>query len=128
MGTHALQSGHGGRAPVLSGTVQDVTQRRNLEESMRMANLIYQTSSEAVVVTDEANRIVDANPAFTAQTGYTLDEVLGSEPQLFGSSMHDRGFYARPAAGAGGPRPLAGRDPGPQQGRLASRPSSSTSA
>jgi diguanylate cyclase (GGDEF)-like protein/PAS domain S-box-containing protein len=79
----------------LSGTVQDVTHRRNLEESMRMANLIYQTSPEAVVVTDEANRIVDANPAFTVQTGYTLDEVAGSEPQLFNSSMHDHGFYAR---------------------------------
>lgn len=80
---------------VLSGTVQDVTHCRSLEESMRMANLIYQTSSEAVLVTDEANRIVDANPAFTVQTGYALDEVAGQEPQLFGSSMHDHGFYAR---------------------------------
>jgi PAS domain S-box-containing protein len=80
---------------VLSGTVQDVTHRRNLEESMRMANLIYQTSSEAVVVTDEANRIVDANPAFTVQTGYTLGEVAGHEPELFASSMHNRAFYAR---------------------------------
>lgn len=80
---------------VLSGTVQDVTHRRDLEESMRMANLIYRTSSEAVVVTDEANRIVDANPAFTTQTGYTLDEVAGREPALFESSMHDSGFYGR---------------------------------
>jgi diguanylate cyclase (GGDEF)-like protein/PAS domain S-box-containing protein len=80
---------------VLSGTVQDVTHRRNLEESMRMAKLIYETSPEAVVVTDEANRVVDANPAFTAQTGYTLDEVAGSPPPLFNSAMHDYGFYAR---------------------------------
>jgi diguanylate cyclase (GGDEF)-like protein/PAS domain S-box-containing protein len=80
---------------VVGGTVQDVTQRRDLEESMRMANLIYRTSSEAVVVTDEANRIVDANPAFTTQTGYALDEVAGREPSLFHSSMHDQGFYAR---------------------------------
>jgi diguanylate cyclase (GGDEF)-like protein/PAS domain S-box-containing protein len=80
---------------VLSGTVQDVTHRRNLEESMQMANLIYQTSSEAVVVTDQANRIVDANPAFTVQTGYTLSEVAGHEPTLFASSKHSRAFYAR---------------------------------
>ena len=78
---------------VLNGTVQDVTHRRDLEESMRMANLIYQTSSEAVLVTDEANHIVDANPAFTALTGYTLDEVAGREPCLFDSCMHDQGFY-----------------------------------
>ena len=84
-----------GKVVKLRGTVQDVTQRRELEESMRMANLIYQTSLEAIVVTDEANRIVDANPAFTTQTGYALPEVLGTRPALFASSMHDNRFYER---------------------------------
>jgi diguanylate cyclase (GGDEF)-like protein/PAS domain S-box-containing protein len=83
------------RVVKLRGTVQDITHRRNLEESMRMANLIYQTSSEAIVVTDGANRIVDANPAFTSQTGYELRDVLGTVPHLFDSTMHDSGFYAR---------------------------------
>ena len=84
-----------GRPVKLRGTVQDVTQRRDLEESMRMANLIYQTSLEAIVVTDEANLIVDANPAFTRQTGYELKDVCGTRPALFDSSMHDGCFYAR---------------------------------
>jgi diguanylate cyclase (GGDEF)-like protein/PAS domain S-box-containing protein len=85
----------GGRPAKLRGTVQDVTQRRDLEESMRMANLIYQTSLEAIVVTDEDNRIVDANPAFTRQTGDELRAVLGTTPRLFESRMHDAGFYER---------------------------------
>jgi diguanylate cyclase (GGDEF)-like protein/PAS domain S-box-containing protein len=85
----------GGRPVTLRGTVQDVTQLRDLEESMRMANLIYQTSLEAIVVTDEANRIVDANPAFTRQTGEELRAVLGTTPRLFASRMHDAGFYER---------------------------------
>ncbi|MDB5748864.1 MAG: hypothetical protein JWP72_3712 [Massilia sp.] len=84
-----------GQVVMLRGTVQDVTQRRDLEESMRMANLIYQTSLEAILVTDEANRIVDANPAFTSQTGYALPDVLGTRPALFASTMHDDGFYER---------------------------------
>ena len=84
-----------GRPVKLRGTVQDVTQRRDLEESMRMANLIYQTSLEAIVVTDEDNRIVDANPAFSRQTGAALPEVLGTRPALFASSVHDNCFYAR---------------------------------
>lgn len=83
------------RVVKLRGTIQDITHRRNLEESMRMANLIYRTSSEAIVVTDGANRIVDANPAFTSQTGYELQDVLGTVPHLFDSTMHDSGFYAR---------------------------------
>jgi diguanylate cyclase (GGDEF)-like protein/PAS domain S-box-containing protein len=85
----------GGRPVKLRGTVQDVTQRRDLEESMRMATLIYQTSLEAIVVTDEENRIVDANPAFARQTGCELREVCGTRPALFDSSMHDSGFYER---------------------------------
>ncbi|MFL6674136.1 MAG: EAL domain-containing protein [Massilia sp.] len=82
-----------GKTAKLRGTLQDVTERRGLEESMRMANLIYQTSSEAIVVTDDTNDIVDANPAFTQQTGYQLRDVLGTRPSLFSSSMHDSGFY-----------------------------------
>jgi diguanylate cyclase (GGDEF)-like protein/PAS domain S-box-containing protein len=77
------------------GVARDITERREMEQSMRMASLIYQTSAEAIVVTDEANHIVDANPAFTAQTGYALPDVLGTRPQLFDSSMHDPGFYER---------------------------------
>jgi diguanylate cyclase (GGDEF)-like protein/PAS domain S-box-containing protein len=77
------------------GVARDITRRRDLEESMRMANLIYQTSSEAIVVTDEANRIVDANPAYTVLTGYRLADVIGTQPSLFDSSMHDPGFYQR---------------------------------
>ncbi|WP_307180208.1 EAL domain-containing protein [Massilia sp. Leaf139] len=84
-----------GRPVKLRGTVQDVTQRRDLEESMRMANLIYQTSLEAIVVTDEANLIVDANPAFSRQTGRSLREVSGTRPALFESNMHDSCFYER---------------------------------
>jgi diguanylate cyclase (GGDEF)-like protein/PAS domain S-box-containing protein len=87
-----LENGHPAK---LRGTVQDVTQRRELEESMRMADLIYQTSPEAIAVTDEDNRIVDANPAFARQTGDSLQAVLGSTPRLFASTMHDAGFYER---------------------------------
>jgi diguanylate cyclase (GGDEF)-like protein/PAS domain S-box-containing protein len=84
-----------GRPVKLRGTVQDVTQRRELEESMRMADLIYQTSPEAIAVTNEDNHIVDANPAFARQTGDSLQAVLGSTPRLFASNMHDAGFYQR---------------------------------
>jgi diguanylate cyclase (GGDEF)-like protein/PAS domain S-box-containing protein len=77
------------------GVARDITQRRAMEESMRMANLIYQTSAEAIVVTDESNHIVDANPAFTQLTGYGLASVIGKTPSLFESSMHDSDFYER---------------------------------
>jgi diguanylate cyclase (GGDEF)-like protein/PAS domain S-box-containing protein len=64
------------------------------EESMRLATSIYLTNSDAILVTDENNRIVDVNPAFTQITGYTHDEVIGKNPRMFRSGRHDKEFYA----------------------------------
>lgn len=65
----------------------------NNEKSMRLAASIYQSNSNAIVVTDENNLIVDINPAFTRITGYTLNEVIGKNPRIMQSGMHDAAFY-----------------------------------
>lgn len=72
---------------------QDITERKKSEESMRMAASIYQASSEAIMVTDENNRIIDINPAFTHITGYSLAEVAGMDPNVLQSGLHDPAFY-----------------------------------
>jgi diguanylate cyclase (GGDEF)-like protein/PAS domain S-box-containing protein len=76
-----------------TGYARDITERKLAEESMRLSSAIYRNSSEAILVTDERNRIVDANPAFTAITGYELDEVRGRDPKLLQSGRHDAEFY-----------------------------------
>ena len=63
------------------------------EKYMKLAALIYQSSANAVVVTDENNRIVDVNPAFTDITGYKIDEVIGLDPKIMKSGLHDKEFY-----------------------------------
>ena len=65
----------------------------NSERSMRLAASIYQSNADAIVVTDENNLIVDVNPAFTAITGYTLNEVVGKNPRIMQSGKHDKEFY-----------------------------------
>jgi diguanylate cyclase (GGDEF)-like protein/PAS domain S-box-containing protein len=84
-----------GKVVKVRGTLQDITERRQLEESMRMANLIYQTSYEAIAVTDAANNVVDANPAYLRLTGGHPGEVIGSRPHIFNSDLHDADFYQR---------------------------------
>ena len=63
------------------------------ERSMRLAASIYQSNSDAIVVTDEHNLIVDVNPAFTRITGHTRDEVIGKDPKIMQSGRHDKEFY-----------------------------------
>lgn len=73
--------------------VRDISARKQMEESMRLAESIYKSSNEAVMVTDENNRIVAINPAFTRITDYTLDELYGKSPGVLRSNLHDAAFY-----------------------------------
>ena len=68
-------------------------EKQKAEEAMRLAAAIYESTGEAVMVTDEKNLIVDVNPAFTEITGYMLEEVRGRNPRIFKSGKHDRAFY-----------------------------------
>lgn len=67
--------------------------KQKAEESMRLAATIYASSAEGVMVTDEDNLIIDVNPAFVQQTGYTLEEVRGKNPRILKSGRHDAEFY-----------------------------------
>ena len=63
------------------------------EKAMKLSALIYDSNADAIVVTDENNRIVDVNPAFSRITGYALQEVLGKDPNILKSGRHDAEFY-----------------------------------
>jgi diguanylate cyclase (GGDEF)-like protein/PAS domain S-box-containing protein len=60
---------------------------------MRLAALVYQNSSEAMVVTDADDTILAINPAFTQLTGYTADEIVGKHPNIRSSGRQDEAFY-----------------------------------
>lgn len=72
---------------------EDISERKQKDEALRLASSVYQASHDGIVVTDENNVILDVNPAFTKITGYTLDEVRGKNPSIFQSGKHDRQFY-----------------------------------
>lgn len=77
----------------LVGLGIDISERRRAEESLRITASVFDTSQEAIVITDVDNRIVDANPAFFRITGYSRDEVFGRNPSFLASGRHDRAFY-----------------------------------
>ncbi|MDE2353571.1 MAG: EAL domain-containing protein [Betaproteobacteria bacterium] len=68
-------------------------ERGEFEEQSRLSSLILKNSGEGLVVTDEENRIIAINPAFTRITGYTFEEVKGQNPRLFKSDRHDRAYF-----------------------------------
>jgi diguanylate cyclase (GGDEF)-like protein/PAS domain S-box-containing protein len=77
------------------GIYQDITERKRANESMKLATTIYQSSREAILVTDKDNLIIEANAAFTRLTGYELAEILGKNPRIFQSGRHKKAFFQR---------------------------------
>jgi diguanylate cyclase (GGDEF)-like protein/PAS domain S-box-containing protein len=73
--------------------VRDITKRKEIEESMKLASLVYQSSSEAMAVTNLEGIILDINPAFTEVTGYSREEVLGKNASILSSDRQDDAFY-----------------------------------
>lgn len=73
--------------------IHDVTERHRLEASQRLAQSVFDTASEAIIVSDAKNHIVAVNPAFSRITGYLSAEVLGKTPALLASGLHDQAFY-----------------------------------
>ncbi len=71
------------------GFLTDITERRASEEHNRLSARIFETTGEAIVVTDASGNIVMVNPAFSRITGYEAVEVLEKDPRLVGLEIKD---------------------------------------
>lgn len=65
------------------GVGSDVTERRRIEEELRLAAMVYESSSEAMSVTSADGRVITVNPAFTQITGWQAEEVVGHTTKVF---------------------------------------------
>jgi len=75
--------------------IQLMTQRAEAERLQRINATVFESSAEAIVITDVNADIISVNAAFTRITGYGTDEVIGRNPRLLASGTHDRAFYTR---------------------------------
>ena len=67
--------------------------KRREEESELLAGSIFDNAAEAILVCDTDNRVIAVNPAFTRITGYQANEIIGSNPRVLKSGLHDASFY-----------------------------------
>lgn len=63
------------------------------DQQHRLLSAVYNTLSEAIMITDHEENILEVNPAFTRITGYSREEVVGHSPDMFRSGRHDQSFY-----------------------------------
>lgn len=71
----------------------DITEYKQLEAERHKLLAAIQQTDETIVVTDAQAKIQYVNAAFEKITGYTTTEVIGQNPRIFQSGVHDDTFY-----------------------------------
>ncbi|CAG9933632.1 EAL domain-containing protein [Candidatus Nitrotoga arctica] len=73
--------------------IEDITERKEATERLRLFARIFDTINEGVAVTDASNNIMLVNPAFSTITGYSATEAIGKNPRILHSGLMDKMFY-----------------------------------
>ena len=71
------------------GTVQDITERKQYEERLRLAATVYENVGEAIIVTDADNVITAVNPAFARMTGFAAAEVVARRAAFVADEINE---------------------------------------
>lgn len=83
---------HGSAGYVAS--FRDLSEVRNAQARLHLAAHVFDSLSEAMVITDSGGRIQSVNPAFSRITGFSEEEARGHPPgTLLASGKHDHAFY-----------------------------------
>ena len=77
------------------GEARERQQRQIAEASLHLQHSALEAAANGILITDREGRILFANPAFCAMTGYRLEEFLGSNPRFLKSGKHDERFYRK---------------------------------
>jgi PAS domain S-box-containing protein len=84
---------HDDRVHLVFCTDIDVTARRSVERGSYLADQVFEQGHDAILIADDAWRIVSVNQAYTRLTGRTLDDVKGALAPQLTSARHDDAFY-----------------------------------
>ena len=79
--------------PCMLAIARDITESSLTQNKLRQAAAVFESTSEAIMVTDLDQRITSVNRAFTRISGYSEAEATGQSPRILASGQHDRAFY-----------------------------------
>ncbi len=68
------------------------TENNDLRKELRIAEIVFD-SQDGMLVTDSNSIILRVNRAFTQLTGYNAEEVIGHQPRVFFTKLHNEAFY-----------------------------------
>lgn len=74
--------------------VRDITLRKQMEDQLRLSAKVFESSNEAILISDRKNRIISVNHRFEEITGFLAEDVLGHEATILGANSEEHiSFY-----------------------------------
>jgi PAS domain S-box-containing protein len=70
---------------MVNGTIQDITERKIIENEVNRLSLVAKKTSNCVIITDKHRKITWVNDSVLKLTGYTFEEIDGKSPKMFQS-------------------------------------------
>lgn len=81
------------RAQESERRIRDVLAEMQLtEDKLRLSDVAFNSTSEAMIITDESKKIIAVNTAFTLITGYQEAEVIGEYPDFLVQGMTESDY------------------------------------
>jgi PAS domain S-box-containing protein len=77
----------------VAGISTDITVLKDQHRQALLSETVFQTSVDAIVVTDPETHLLRVNPAFCRQTGFSAETVLGKKASVLKSGRQDKAFY-----------------------------------
>jgi two-component system CheB/CheR fusion protein len=66
-----------GQVDYIMTSATDITQERARMDELELASKVFETTADAIVISDTDDRVVMVNAAFTKVTGYDAQEIVG---------------------------------------------------
>ena len=81
-----------GRIRYYEGTVQDITERKQHEEKIRLLATVFDSVADGILIVDPELTVQAINPAYEIMTGFQREELLRRPLVLFAPGSHERDF------------------------------------
>ncbi len=84
---------HEGQVQQFVAVHHDITWRIAAARDHSLAQVVFENSLNAIIITDAQGRVLLVNPMFTEISAYTLEDIQGKTPKVLSSGMHEQTFY-----------------------------------
>lgn len=92
--THILPYDRKGKRGLLA-IIEDYSEEREKEQKLKVLSEGVNNSPASIVVTDIEGKIIFVNKKFINITGYSLNELIGSNPSIINSKYHPKEYYTK---------------------------------